>query len=38
MFSKTFRCGSNKCLYRETGAAALLEAFEIGMGDSMPAG
>ena len=30
IFSKTFRCCSNKCLYGEAGAAALIETFGIG--------
>ena len=32
------RCGSNKCLYGEAGAAALIDTIGIGTGDSMPAG
>ena len=35
MFTKTFRCGSNKCLYGEAGAATLIETFGIGIGDSL---
>ena len=27
IFSKTFRCGSNKCLCGEAGAAALIDTF-----------
>ena len=38
ILTKTFRCGSNKYLYGETGAAALIKTFDIGTGDSMPAG
>ena len=38
IFTKAFCCGSNKRLYGEAGAAALIEMFGIGTGDSMPAG
>ena len=34
--TKTFPCCSGKCLNDEAGAAALIDTFEIGMGDSMP--
>ena len=34
--TKTFRSGSNKCLYSEAGTAALTNKFQIGTGDSMP--
>ena len=36
IFTKTFRCGSNKCLCGEAGTAALIDAFGIGTGNSMP--
>ena len=32
IFTKTFRCGSNKCLSGKAGAAALIDAFGIGTG------
>ena len=35
IFSKAFRCGSNKCLNSKAGAAALIGTFYIGMSDSM---
>ena len=35
LFSKTFRCGSNKCLYDKACAVTLIEMFEIGTGDSI---
>ena len=38
IFTKTFCCGSHKCLYGEAGAAASIDTFKIGTGDSMPAG
>ena len=38
IFTKKFRCGSQKCLYGEAGAAGLIDTFGIGTGDSMPAG
>ena len=35
VFSKTFCCGSNKSLHGKAGAAALIDTFFMGAGDSM---
>ena len=35
IFTKTFRCGSNKCLYDEAGAAALIDTVGMDTGDGM---
>ena len=36
VFTETFCCGFNKCLYDEAGAAALIDTFLIVAGDVTP--